>query len=291
MALALVILVLVRQAPEGREWWLFPRAYDHWDHLVSGVWLTELSPLQRDKEYISEFRMSYHTFAELCDLLRPHIERKNTRFREAIPVEKRVVVALHRLAHGTSFNILSRHLGCGKSTAIKICEEVNKVLVKHLQPQYIRFPTGDKLREVISAFQSKTGLPMAAGAVDGSHIPLVPCKEHHADYINRKGWFSIVLQGCVDADCNFTDGPHQLNLHCLGEELHHRLLCHDPSLPCAPLALLFLSPSLSERAVVLTKGQGSHLESLEFASQQIHWVGLGTVQAAQVAACKVGKLG
>ena len=46
---------------------------------------------------------------------------------------------------------------------------------------------------------------MCVGAVDGSHIPIqMPWhSQGHHDYRNRKGFFSTVLQGCIDFSCKF----------------------------------------------------------------------------------------
>ena len=46
-------------------------------------------------------------------------------------------------------------------------------------------------------------MPQCVGAIDGSHI-LEP-KDSCTDYYNRKGWYSIILQGVVDHKYRFTD--------------------------------------------------------------------------------------
>ena len=43
------------------------------------------------------------------------------------------------------------------------------------------------------------------GTIDGSHIPVSVPSELHIDYYNRKGWYSVVLQGLVDHKYCFTD--------------------------------------------------------------------------------------
>ena len=43
------------------------------------------------------------------------------------------------------------------------------------------------------------------GAVDDSHIPIIAPRLHAADYYNRKGFYSILLQGVVSAKCLFWD--------------------------------------------------------------------------------------
>ena len=48
----------------------------------------------------------------------------------------------------------------------------------------------------------KKGFPQCAGAIDGCHIAPQNCP---ADYHNRKGWHSIILQGLVDHTVCFTD--------------------------------------------------------------------------------------
>ena len=57
---------------------------------------------------------------------------------------------------------------------------------------------------MLSGFSQK-GFPQCAGAVDGSHIPIEAPQICPADYPNRKGWHSVILQGVVDHVGCFTD--------------------------------------------------------------------------------------
>ena len=41
------------------------------------------------------------------------------------------------------------------------------------------------------------------GAVDGSHIPIIPPHDCPTDYFNRNGFYSIVLQALVDHENRF----------------------------------------------------------------------------------------
>ncbi|XP_071810727.1 uncharacterized protein [Apostichopus japonicus] len=49
-----------------------------------------------------------------------------------------------------------------------------------------------------SSFENRWGFPQCVGAIDGSHIPIISPTDHPADYYNRKGFHSIVLQAVVD---------------------------------------------------------------------------------------------
>ena len=42
-------------------------------------------------------------------------------------------------------------------------------------------------------------------AINGTHIPVSVPSENHTDYYNRKGWYSMIVQGLVDASYCFMD--------------------------------------------------------------------------------------
>ena len=64
--------------------------------------------------------------------------------------------------------------------------------------EYIKFPSGDDFDRVADEFKTKWGVPQCIGAVDGCHIPICAPNEQHTDYYNRKGWYSMIVEGLVD---------------------------------------------------------------------------------------------
>ena len=54
-------------------------------------------------------------------------------------------------------------------------------------------------------YKEKWGFPACAGAIDGTHIPLVTPPENHTDYVNRKSYHNILTQAVVDARYLFRD--------------------------------------------------------------------------------------
>ena len=72
-------------------------------------------------------------------------------------------------------------------------KDVCRAIQSRLLHVYIKFPEGDDLNN--DGFERKWGLPRCAGAIDGTHIPIIAPQENHTNYFNHKGWYSIVMQG------------------------------------------------------------------------------------------------
>jgi hypothetical protein len=71
--------------------WTTMRSTDWWERVMTQ---NEFQP----SDWLDKFRMSRETFFHLCDELRPRLTRQDTSLRRALPVEKRVALALWRLA-------------------------------------------------------------------------------------------------------------------------------------------------------------------------------------------------
>lgn len=113
-------------------------------------------------------------------------------------MRKRVGVGLYWLATGAGYRTLANLFGIAKSSVCAIVHDFCKAVHHVLMPDYIKLPQGDDLQEKLQGFRQRWGFPQCAGAIDGSHIPIIAPKESHVDYFNRKGWHSVLLQGVVD---------------------------------------------------------------------------------------------
>ena len=58
----------------------------------------------------------------------------------------------------------------------------------------ISFPSGENLLNVIQGYQEEWGFPKCGDAIEGTHVPIFAPNESHADYVNRKGYHSIIMQ-------------------------------------------------------------------------------------------------
>ena len=174
-----------------------PRSNSWWEDVVNATFTSD--------DWLENLRMSKTTFLYVCSELRLAVEKNDTSMRKAIPVEQRVALTLWFLATGTDFRTIGHLFGVSKSTVCVVTKQVCNALVSILLPKYIRFPSGDGLREVVDGFKHKFGFPQCAGVVDGTHVPIVSPVEYPADYYNRKGFHSVLMQGTVNHLGHFID--------------------------------------------------------------------------------------
>ena len=83
--------------------------------------------------------MSGRTCEKLVNMLRGSQEKRDTHFQKAIPVKKRVAVALWRLASGYYFRTTSKTLAVRKSTSLEITNKFREVESRY-ERLFIKFP-------------------------------------------------------------------------------------------------------------------------------------------------------
>ena len=146
-----------------------------------------------DADWLENFRMGKSTFYYLCEKLRPFIERKNTRMRLAICVEHRIAITIWSLATCCEYRTIGHLFGVGRSTVCVIVHDTCKAIVHVLLDEYIKFPQGTELCDVVAGFKTKWGMIQCAGAIDGSHVPVTPPALQHTDYWTRF-WKTICMK-------------------------------------------------------------------------------------------------
>ena len=125
------------------------------------------------------------------------------RLRRAVPLEKRVAVALWRLGTGNAFRATAITFGIGKATAVQICHEFTEE-INNLKDQYIKFPATINETEIcIRKFAMNSEIPQVVGAINGTHIEIKAATENAIDYFNRKQHYSFITQAVVDANLFF----------------------------------------------------------------------------------------
>ena len=92
--------------------------------------------------------------------------------------------------------------GIGLNTTSTIVKEYCKAIRIHLRSLVFPKPTLARMKEIACAFEA---LHCILGATDGNHMPTLAPSHDPVAYYNRKGFYSCLLQGVVDADCKFWD--------------------------------------------------------------------------------------
>ena len=101
--------------------------------------------------------------------------------------EEEIGFALWRLGTNVECRTISHLFDVGLPSACVIVHEVCNTIVDVLLPKYIKVPSRNQAMKVVSGFEDRWGFPQCFGAVDGSHISILPPVNNAKDYYNRKG--------------------------------------------------------------------------------------------------------
>lgn len=161
-------------------------------------------PLDRfdDIELYQRFRFDRPGIQYLSDLLLDEIEPQTNR-NKAIPTSLQVCIALRFCACGTFQGVVADTIRIHQSTVSRIIQRVSLALARKLN-QFVRFP-GQDIQAVKRAFYEIREFPNVIGAVDGTHVRIICPHENEEQYVNRKNFHSINVQGICDANEKFTN--------------------------------------------------------------------------------------
>ena len=198
-------------------------------------------------EFTARMRMDDSTFKYVCSTLASSLQKQDTNMRSAIPVDVKVAVAISRLATVDSMQISAELYRIGLSTSQLAVTQFVSAIKTTLLKKFIRWPSTSTMEKFASEFENQHGIPYIVGAIDGSHIIIVAPHFHAADYYNRLGFHSILLQGEVSNKCLFWDldmdwvgSLHDTNLwgrtpigqFCETGKLSPYVLVEDVAYPC-----------------------------------------------------------
>ncbi|XP_074833153.1 lathosterol oxidase isoform X1 [Carettochelys insculpta] len=179
---------LPHQGTVPRRLWTHPSSTDWWERVVLGEWLWNSC-------------MSTHTF-EICHWLAPALRHQDTCMGPALTLEKRVAIAIWKLATPDSYCSMGQQFRVDKATIGAVLREVIKAINAMLLHRVVRL--GDVYKHC-RRFPGP-GLPELHWHFGWHTHPLIRAPPHSAGrYFNRKGYHSVVQQALVDARGRFTD--------------------------------------------------------------------------------------
>ena len=157
-----------------------------------------------EEMYFRYMRMTASSFEFILRRVAPLIVKEQTTFRPPISPGERLSITLRHLATGESHISLSLQYRVGRATISKLIPEVCKAIYCSLAPDYVVTPnSAEGWLSVAKRFNDLWNLPHVVGALDGKHVRIQCPKKTGSLYHNYKGFFSMNLMACCDADLNF----------------------------------------------------------------------------------------
>lgn len=150
-----------------------------------------------DEEWKAQFHVSRVTFDFVFSLIGPAIRRKRTSYRAPIEARRRLAIALWFYARSREYRHIAATFGVGITTVCNIVRQVTAAILAHVHPRFVSLPSGQRLDDAVRGFRAR-GYPQCAGAIGRVHVPIATPRVNQGDYVNKRGWHSMVLQAVVD---------------------------------------------------------------------------------------------
>ncbi|XP_055377927.1 putative nuclease HARBI1 [Condylostylus longicornis] len=189
------IEIIQNSQKRSRKLWMKTRSKDWWNNIFAS---------DNYSEIFENFRMDKETFNFICEKLDEKLKPHPLHVRESLSTKCKVAISIYKLASSAEYRVVGNQFGVHKSTVKKCLYEFCDAMLTYIKEE-IYMPKNEEAEEVIKNFKEKSGIPQVLGAIDGTHIPITPKQEGYRDYINRKGWPSLILQAVVDSKYLFRD--------------------------------------------------------------------------------------
>ncbi|KAJ1194623.1 hypothetical protein NDU88_003911 [Pleurodeles waltl] len=151
-----------------------------------------------ERHVIVTYRFDHATIQELCTQLEPDL-MSPIRHPTGIPPDVHVLSVLHFLASGSFQTTVAMASGMSQPMFSNVLSRVLSALLKHVR-RYIIFPQVEDLATVKGDFYALGHIPNVIGAIDGTHVALVPPHRSEQVYRNRKSYHSMNVQMVCLAD-------------------------------------------------------------------------------------------
>ena len=122
-------LVAWHVSVQDARWYVKPRSTCWFEEYLFKIYTPDM--------FYDILRMRRSTFDRLMQNLRPFIHRQNTHWRKPIGVEKKMVVTLFKLMHGSSILLVADKAALGKSTVHDILRQVCSTISAKLRSKQI----------------------------------------------------------------------------------------------------------------------------------------------------------
>ncbi|KAK7945591.1 hypothetical protein WMY93_001319 [Mugilogobius chulae] len=136
--------------------------------------------------WLENFRMSEATFEKLCQKYWTFVDLTTART-------------------SSKYRVIGEIFGVSKTTVHRCVYAVCKAIRHTMLKDHIQLPNVEEARAIAQRNARAHAVPQVYGSLDGTHIPVLPPSDGYRDFVNRKGWPSIVLQAVVDDNYQIRD--------------------------------------------------------------------------------------
>ena len=156
-------------------------------------------PQYRDDTFRSHFRLCRESVEILCQGLNAdkNLVQQNQGGRPMIDLGKQICIFLWFSASKEPLRTISDRFDVTESTVLTTVRRVTKAILSIMTKNLIKWPRGQKAREVFKGFQKVEGISNVIGAIDGSHIPISGREHGNETYINRKISCLLLPLSCI----------------------------------------------------------------------------------------------
>lgn len=173
--------------------------------VIANFYLDEFKTFFRISRVSAEYLVNY--ISEVCteENIQGIVETTGTGGVPQKPLEHRVLAMLWFLASQDKYASIADRFNFSESTANVAIRKLLLFIANHMLKKIIVWPSDAEQQTHADIFEEKKGFPGVIGMIDGTHIHIKKPKERGIDYYNRKDVYSVVLQGVVKEDLQFTD--------------------------------------------------------------------------------------
>ncbi|XP_068697291.1 uncharacterized protein [Montipora foliosa] len=167
----------------------------------------DVVPSYTISDFWSHFRLSTGTFEALTLELGnyPEIPTGPPHGRLPNSVSKHLLIILWFLGNQESIRSIADRFNVTKRSVFLCCKRVCDAIKNNVASRMIMWMTQDRMKLITDGFRQHKGMPGVIGAIDGLHITIKAPQECPEDYVNRKDFYSVVLQGISEHKMVFID--------------------------------------------------------------------------------------
>ncbi|XP_028417869.1 putative nuclease HARBI1 [Dendronephthya gigantea] len=158
-----------------------------------------------DNELRQRYRFGSETIRYITRLVEDDIQPQTNR-NHPVSAIRQVLITLRFLASGSFQQVTGDTVaGLDKSTVSRIIRRVTVALSRRID-QFIRFPNSQEERDATKqGFYEIANFPCVIGCIDATHIRIIAPSDNEWDFVNRKRYHSINVQGICDYKGKFTN--------------------------------------------------------------------------------------